>query len=36
MQMKQALIPRLRFHFLDRQYAVGDQAVVLVAKPSPL
>lgn len=35
-QMKQALIPRLRFHFLDRQYAVGDQAVVLVAKPKPL
>ncbi|KAI9926166.1 hypothetical protein ASPWEDRAFT_115782 [Aspergillus wentii DTO 134E9] len=31
--MKQALVPRLRFHFLDRQYAVGDQAVVLVAKP---
>lgn len=32
-QMKHALIPRLRFHFLDRQYAIGDQAVFLVAKP---
>lgn len=34
-QMKQALIPRIRFHFLDRQYAIGDQCVVLVAKPLP-
>ncbi|KAH8422504.1 class I SAM-dependent methyltransferase [Aspergillus melleus] len=32
--MKQALIPRLRFHFLDRPHAIGDQVAVLVARPS--
>lgn len=34
-QMKEALVPRLRFNFQDRPYAIGDQCVVLVAKPLP-
>ncbi|KAI9036827.1 putative 2-heptaprenyl-1 [Aspergillus affinis] len=32
--MKEALIPRLKFHFLDRPHAIGDQVALLVARPS--
>ncbi|PLN85349.1 putative 2-heptaprenyl-1,4-naphthoquinone methyltransferase [Aspergillus taichungensis] len=31
--MKEALIPHLRLHFRDRPHAVGDEAVILVARP---
>lgn len=32
--MKQALIPKLHIHFMDRPHAIGDQVAVLVARPS--
>jgi SAM-dependent methyltransferase len=32
-QMKKALIPHLELHFRDRQYAIGDEVAILMARP---